>query len=162
MSATSVDTPTLSSVIRSVLTEASFVTPDEVADEVVRRTPPKLLRDFYREAVRDRARVQMHGLPAPRPEPQGQPRSAKVQAIRDMHQKRLASLVSVNGEWKRFGECSHEDVLALAAERQAMAIANANRAEQFRRVAKELANRGAATVADLPADVLDSALEAGR
>lgn len=148
-------TLTLSGIIRAILDETDLTTPEAVAAEAVRRTPDEHIREFYRQAVRGQARVQMHAIPST---PPAVTRSAKFAAIADMHSRQLKARVFVGDQWKMLGQCTYDDVLALADSRQQLAEENAAAAEKFRRVAKELQNAGAETVADLPADVLAAAL----
>ncbi|BCT75620.1 hypothetical protein SCMU_14620 [Sinomonas cyclohexanicum] len=177
---------TLSALIRTVLTDTDLVTPDEVADEVAARTPDECLRDFYRAALRERVRAAMqisaaaamhasddddetsptghrtsvtHDGIAGRGAKQKPVRSGKFAAINAKHLERLRQIIQVGDVRKRFGDLTRDDLLTAADARDVMASRNAAMAAKFRRVEKEMANRGTATVRDLPPDVLDTALK---
>lgn len=148
--------PTLAHLIRTVLDETDCLSPDDVADEVVNRTPAAMVQEYYRRAVRDTARIQMGGIPkAP---PVGPVRSVKYAKIAAWWERALADRVCVDGTWMTFGECTRENVETLAEQYQALADQNRAKADQCTRLAKELANAALDRVADLPATVLETAL----
>lgn len=64
--------------------------------------------------------------------------SAKVAAVRDDWARRLAVPLSVAGIWKRFGECTVEDLRIVAADLRAVATKAAAKADYYDAVADAL------------------------
>lgn len=179
---------TLSALIGAVLDETDLMTPEAVADEVANRTPDDMLGSFYRQALRERVRASMQlrttramctsindtdDSPTGHPISDTQTRfagrgiipkqnpvmSAKFALINEAHLARLREIILVDGERKRFGELTRDDLLTVAKTRDEMAARNLTMADKYRRVEKEMQRLNAARVSDLPADSLDEALK---
>lgn len=89
-------------------------------------------------------------------------RSAKVGAIRAWHERMLLAEVDPSGsgnDWKRLGDCTRDDVLALAAHRRKIADENRAAAQRYERLASEMNELGVEHVSDLSASVLSSVLD---
>jgi len=172
--------------VKAVLESTSLTDPGEVADKVAESIPAKSLRSALRVTLRAYVRQVMaesRTLSAPnfRPAPvhptpvssgghtrsgaqsrtAAAGRSPKVRAIRDGWQRQLDARVHVgDSEWKFLGDCTHDNLNALAAEREANADKNRAWARHYRGLAALLTEHGAETVRDLPAEVLMPALGA--
>lgn len=79
--------------------------------------------------------------------------SWKGQGIRDGWQKRLRDRVHVGGsEWKFLADCSYDDLMTAAAERQELADRNASWARTYKAFALAVSEANVATFGDLPAE----------
>lgn len=80
-----------------------------------------------------------------------QNRSAKVAAIREQEQRRLADAryPDANGIWRRIGSFNHDELLALAERITQNAQRNLARAAAIRSLASELTQAGVTTVDEL-------------
>ncbi len=85
--------------------------------------------------------------------------STRVGAIRDWHQRLLDSVTEVNGSYKHLGECTRDDVLAIAGSRRKLAELNRRAAQKYEALATLMNDHDATTVADLPAELLRQTLE---
>jgi len=159
--------------IRNVLDTTDLTDPGDIADKVAKSIPAKALRDVVRMMLRSYVRQvnnERRTYSPPNFSTGGQRRSdaqvniaagrsAKVQAIRDGWQAQLDNRVHVGqSEWKFLGDCTYDNLYALAAERETHAAKNASWARYYRSLAGLLTEHGVETVRDLPATVLMPAL----
>lgn len=80
-------------------------------------------------------------------------RSTKVAAIRDGWQRRLRDRVhGADGAWKMLGDCTYDDLMSAASERQELADRNQAWAREYRAMAEAVADAGVETFRDLPAE----------
>lgn len=145
-------------LVHEVLETSTMPDPGDVAEEVFRRVPPEehgeALRQTLRLFVRQVIGELRVGNPSTRPAANSG-RSAKVRAIRDAWQRRLADRVHVgDSEWKFLRDCTRDDLLAAAAERRKLAERNAAWARTYDGWARLLTEHGVATFGELPAEVL--------
>jgi hypothetical protein len=70
------------------------------------------------------------------------------QERRDREQVLLRTPIHVHGTWKTLGECTSEDLRAIAHDHRKRATETSRRADGFDRLADSLDRAGAATVAD--------------
>lgn len=159
--------------VRAVLETSDLVDPGDIADKVAESIPARSVRAALRVTMRAYVRQVMRESrtgaapnfqPPAMDEPRTQTASAggwKVRAIREGWQKQLRSRVHVGDRvWKTLGDCGYDDLQAAAAEREQNAARNAAWARYYRRLAGLLTEHDAATVRDLPAEVLMPALGA--
>ena len=150
--------------IRERLAKGGDTSPARVAIDVLIALPEHELRDALAQAlpylVRDESRKQRHkaiGEPPPRGrdtwEGQAERRqqisrkgAAKAAEIRERRAALLETPMSVNGEWKPLGDCTANDLRAIAAGLRKDISQRTTRAEGFERLADELDKRGAETV----------------
>lgn len=87
------------------------------------------------------------------------PSSSKWTNVAQLHATgELALLrlrVFTQGTWKFLGDCTREDVTAVAEDRDAEAAANTAAAERFRALRKAMNRHKATVVRDVPADALE-------
>lgn len=76
-------------------------------------------------------------------------RSAKVAGIRDWWQSFITERVNVDGVWKLTGDCTVEDIEALAASRREIASRNLSHADRYQALAARMRSEGVETVQDL-------------
>lgn len=154
----------LRSLVRDVFDNSTLADPGLIAEEVYKRIGPDevyaalqaSLRLFVRQVISER---RMHTQMATPTNPDGV--SWKVGAIREHWRRSLQDSVHVGGsEWKRLGQCTYEDLKVAAAERREQASRNRAKAQQYEALANLVSDHGAATVAELPVDVLSAALGA--
>ena len=171
-------------VIRDTAADLDGIDFAVIADAVVDRVPPHLMREALRQAlpllVRDvmadyrprsitrstRApqpqtgprRVLGSGAPSPSPTLSG---SRKGSEIRDAWQRVLEAPYSIApGRQKRLGDCGYDDLQYVAEQLDVLAERNRRRAAGFRELAALLTDHDRSIVRDLPADVLIQALGA--
>lgn len=151
-------------VIREVLHTSSASDPDDLVALVFKEIPAadrgEALRQTLRPLVREGISLERMAHPIPtgtRPTaPMG---SWKVRTIRENWERALRSRLHVGaGEWKLLAECTRDDLLCAALEREMLAEQNAAAARNYTALAELLTMHGAATVADLPPDILGGAL----
>lgn len=144
--------------------------PHEIADKVFPAIPAneiptlarRLLSGYVREYLQARrasnpvlggARETPDGASTTAPRP-----SAKLAARRAGWPGWMLDRVHIgHGTWRRLGECTRDDLLFAAGERDTMAASNSAKAERFRTLAAKLEAHGAATVSALPPGILDAA-----
>lgn len=152
----------LRQVIREVLRSSTMADPGQVADEVMRRIPTKMIKAALTQVLRDVVRQVMseeRGAHRGLTPTAGPTRSAKVSGIRDGWQKRLRDRVHVGAsEWKLLGSCTYDDLLFAASERREIAESNAAMARQYDAWARLINKHDVATFGDLPAEAQMSAL----
>lgn len=168
-------------LVREVLRSSTMADPADVADEVMRRIPSKMirtalvqvLRDVVRQVMGDeRQRTAPNTAPsepaglriAPGGEEPKKPvpnRSWKRSGVADGWQKRLTDRVHVGPgarDWKLLRACTYEDLLFAATERRGIADSNAAAARRYDAWARLINEHDVATFGDLPAEALVSAL----
>ena len=161
----------LRALVREVIDTSTLSSPADIADEVLRRIGPRdtkaalaqALRAFVRQCVSEqRMPVRLTHVEAQydakgnaRPVQQVFIPSAKQAAIRD-DWRRQARLFKVQGEdgWKSLLDCTTADLLHAAASREQQGKRNLAKAKQYRALASTLRDHDAATVGELPEDVL--------
>lgn len=149
----SADAFDLRRLIRQVREESGSVDPGEIAGKVLAQTPDESLRDAYETTLRDYVRRVIIGSRAAVSGTAGNP-SAKVAGIRDWWRGMLDEPVHVADGWLSLGACTRDDLLFACAERRKIAAQNMAWATRYEKLAKAMATAKAATVADLPADLL--------
>lgn len=140
-------------LIRQVQDESGSVDPGEIAGKVLAQTPDEHLRDAYEMTLRDYVRRTITGS---RPHATGTAgnRSAKVAGIREWWRGMLDQPVHVATGWKSLAECTRADLLFACAERRKVAVQNTAWAGRYEKLAQSMGALKAATVADLPSDLL--------
>lgn len=136
---------------RQIITETNLTDPDEVAEEVYRRTPDDALTAAYRLILRNTAReaIRTNNMAASVP-PRTMPnRSGKVAAIKASHTGYFDQRVFANGDWKLLRHCTRADVLDLAQQRQEIADRNLAKVAEFTALAEQMKQSGAQYAGDL-------------
>jgi hypothetical protein len=162
--------------VKSVLASTSLTDPGEVADKVAESMPANALRAALRVTLRSYVRQIMSeertssadqtstGSGQRTSDAQSRSaaagRSSKVRAIRDGWKRHLEDRVHVGSEWMLLGDCTHDNLIALATEREEIAAKTEAWAQHYRRLAGLVAEHGVAQVRDLPAEVLAPAIGA--
>lgn len=82
------------------------------------------------------------------------------QQRREREQVLLRTPIHVHGVWKTLGECTAEDLRAVAVDHRKRAAEGTRRADGFDRLADSLDRAGAVTVADYRGDVREGVLGA--
>lgn len=145
----------LSGLIRQVLADTDLSDPREVAAEVSRRLRgAAALRDALMEALPVYVRTQFtRDRLLPRDlDTAPVIVSSKVAAVRSDWQRRLETPVVVDGVWKRLGECTSADLLAVASALRVQAAQSVAKAEYYETLAAKVPAGG--VVSDLAADPL--------
>lgn len=118
-------------------------------------TLPSYVRDVIRDQRRGRVRVAS---------PAAAPTSARWDNVAELHASGELTLlrqrVFAQGAWKFLGDCTREDVQAIAEDRDVLAAENAAAADRYRRLRAAMGRRKATVVRDLPADVLTRIFDA--
>jgi hypothetical protein len=154
----------LSQAVADALESTDLASPDEIAEYVaanvgsrqVRAALAQALPPFVATMIQRRRSTNMILDPSQAPKVEDEPvakqpfRSLRVSAIRDAWAKALADRVHVDGGYKMFGECTYDDLVFAAEERQEHARRNAAKATQYRAVADRLKRLGLETVSELP------------
>lgn len=138
---------------RQIITETNLTDPTEIADAVYDRTPEDAIHEAYRLILRNTAReairtanMQASSTPEPRRNPN---RSSRVAAIKRTHIAYFDQRVFANGNWKLLRDCTREDVLDLAAQRQEIADRNAAKDDEFRSIHDQMVTANVTVVGDL-------------
>ena len=138
---------------REVLRTTSLSDPADVAEAVFGLTPPEAIPEAYRSLLRNVAREAMRMERATSDDREDTRRapqpSAKVAAIRAMHDKWLRQRVCPNGDWKMLGDCTITDIQAIAEERREIAAKNEAVAKEFDTLADRMARQGVTYVREL-------------
>lgn len=134
------------SVARQIIAETSLTDPDDIAAQIYDRTPKKALAETYKGLLRHTAReaIRTANMDASTPPPvRTEPnRSSRVAAIRSTHISYFDQRVFAAGEWKLLRNCSHSDVLDLAAQRHDAARRNSAKAAEFEALADRMKRAG--------------------
>jgi hypothetical protein len=122
------------------------------------RTALQLTLPGYVRTTIGLGRVKRHGYQ----EAEDSPISRKWQNVVEQQTqiKLLRQSVFAQGTWKFLGDCDTEDLSDLAHRRLQAALDNEQWAERFDRAAKALTKHKAATVQDLPADIINEIFHA--
>lgn len=157
----------LRALVRDVARRSTIRDPDALADAIMREIPADYFLDALRTAIKPLIRevvseARPHGTFTTGPGRSQQspaisaPRggSVKVAAIRDGWQDHLRARYSVDGDWKFLGECTYEDLHAIAKGLDLRAEQHASKARGMRALASLLTEHDVATVRDLPAQTL--------
>lgn len=148
----------LRDTVRDVLDAGNDADPGVIADKVFEQIPPakqaealqQTLRLFVRQVISEQ---RGRPTPATNVRPIRPSASWKGRAIRDGWQRHLDDRLHVAGSgWKLLRECSAEDLLAVAAERQEKAEQNAAWARAYREFSAAMTDAGVETFGDLPAE----------
>lgn len=147
----------LTDSIRSVLATSRLADPADIAQIVFDRTPVEDMPDAYLQLLRSKVREisrlenietrqQYRNGPVPSQQrdttgmqtttiPNG---SAKVAAIRQVHNAYYDQRVHAKGQSKLLGDCTIDDVFDLAAQRRQMAQKNVAIAREFESLAEQM------------------------
>lgn len=152
----------LRALIREQLATSPDPNPHVIAALAAKLVPDDQLRaaldELMPDAVREEIRRQRADLPSG--EPAEQPVSRKrrgAPAYRDWL-RRPVSLDHAKADWRFLGDCTRDEVLRLAELAGEVAQKNLAMQARWERLADRMAKVGAATVADLPAEMLAEVL----
>lgn len=150
----------LSSLVRAAL-ESDEADPHRIAEDLIaamsltdaRIALAVTLPDYIRKSI---ARTRQHGVPITS--------SKRWDNVAELHASGELTLLRVRvfalGEWKFLGDCTRDDVQALADDRDAEAAANAAAAERFRRLLAAMKRGKAPVVSDVRPDLLRKIFDA--
>ena len=148
----------LRQTVRDMLTESDVADPGRIAEMVMVRIAPddhatalsQALRLFVRQVISE---TRTGNAPTNVTPILSRGRSWKATGIRDGWQRRLNDRIHVgDSDWKLLGDCTYDDLIAAASERQQLADRNAAWARTYRAFAAALRDTGAATFRELPAE----------
>lgn len=138
---------------RQIIADTNLTDPTDIADAVYDRTPADAVHEAYRHILRNTAReaIRTANMQASAPlEPRRTPnRSSRVAAIKRTHVAYFDQRVFANGDWKLLRDCTREDVLDLAAQRQEIADRNAAKAAEFESIHERMVSANVNIVGDL-------------
>lgn len=146
----------LRATVRAVLAGTDEPDPGVIAELVMAQIPAKqraaaldqALRLFVRQVISE-TRVSRVGKVTPIVSP----RSWKGQGIRDGWQRRLRDRVHVgDSAWKLLADCTYDDLMRAATERQNLADRNAAWARTYKEFALAVSEAGVDTFGDLAAE----------
>lgn len=146
-------------LIREHIAAAESVHVRELSEGIAGSVPSGELRDALRECLPHLVREVLNSTRPPVVVPAPAPAySAKIARRREMAEawrRQLDAFYSVgDGEQKRLGEFSHDELVALADELQRQAMSNLAREKRLRALADEMQAAGCDRLADLPESVL--------
>lgn len=157
----------LRALVRTVARTSTIRNPDDLAEEIARRIPAEHWPDALKIALKPMVREVIsedrphgtfttgHGRPSQSPAISTPSRgSVKVAAIRDGWQESLRARYATAEGHKFLGECTYEDLQFIAGRLDHQAEAYASKARGLRSLARALTEHEAATVRDLPAQLL--------
>ena len=148
-------------LVHEVAAEATSVEYADIAADVMARLDPSLLVAALEQAlplyvravsVSDRGRGSIIQPPAAGP-------SAKVAAIRDDWQRRLAEIYPTPKGNKRLADLTYSDLMYQAQILQASAEATLAKAKGWEKLARAVRKERAATVRDLSPEILSANLK---
>lgn len=153
----------LSEIVTEVISQGGSLSPTEVAQRVADAVPEGDVREALAIAlipyVRDHYRNRRQNNPIiagdqnwrPPKEKASKPatRSGKLEAIRAWEQDRLNDVVTVEGGQKHLGDCTYDDIMYLAEERERIAMDNSFKAKQYHELASRMRQANVDTVKDL-------------
>lgn len=151
----------LRSMVREALDSSDEADPHVIAEFIVaglsvgqvRLALEKALPGFIREVVRSQRNHGGHPSPT----------SARWDNVAELQASGELTLLRVRvfcGVWKFLGDCTRDDVKDLAERRETDAADLAAMAERFKALRSAMQRKRAATVADLPGDVLNEIFDA--
>jgi len=154
----------LQQLVKDVLENSELNDPRDIAAEVSRQTPSKVLREAYEIALVDYVRNVSINNTRSNPIIRGRtPRiktgSAKRIGIRDWWQRAMRDRVYIDSNqkiWKPLGDCGFDDLMLAADSRRAKADAINAKADQFERLANLLKEYGVDCVSELPREAIDA------
>ncbi len=152
----------LREAVHAVVNDTDLASPREIAAKVAENVPQRHLRAALADALVDYVRDELGRMRGRRGRA-GRPGSysPKRAAIADMWRHELRDRIHVgDAQWKLLGDCTYDDLAKAAAERREQARRNAARAAFYENLAELVREHGAATVAELPAEALDTAFGA--
>lgn len=143
--------------VREELNGSAVADPRVVAEHVLKRIPRSDLREALAQALPTFVtNVATSSRRASIYQPKG---TASTSARWDTAASTvLSERLLVGKDWKFVGDCTRDEVLEAAAQRDAVAATNMAAADRWRRVAAAMDAHNAVTVADLPTDALAEAL----
>lgn len=141
----------LDALIHRVMDDTDLVNPGEITAKVLDQLPNEHVREALQMTLRryvsiviSRDRYQ-HAMPV-KAAPAAHNRSTKVLAIREYGRRWLRDREHVGGgTWKLLGDCTYTDLMRLAEARAQQAERLRDKADKYRRLAKELQKHGAAS-----------------
>lgn len=148
------DFETIRKTVRAVIDETDLTTPEEIAAKVAESVPARQLRAVLAEVLQEYVRSELGRQERRSSLAMGHVPSAKRAAIVTYAQAWLRQRVVVAGEWKTTGDCTREDCIALADERQRHAEQNAAAAALWRARADLLRRHRVERLGELPVDAL--------
>lgn len=86
-------------------------------------------------------------------------KSAKVQGIRDWHDRFMTLQLHVQSGFRRIADCTAEDLMFAAGERRSQVKATMQVVGELERLQLAMKKHGAKIVSDLPAEVVRAAVE---
>lgn len=145
-------TADLKSLLRQAIADHPGKSPAEIAFIVAENAPMKLLRGFLaqalvdmaRNAIGERRRDSLDGAVGENPSP-------KLRDRASWWTRMLAERVNVNGRWIVLGECTYDDLQACIDDREKLIGRIHGQIENYKRLQKLMAQHGAKTVSDVPA-----------
>ena len=148
----------LSELIWGIVNGSDLSDPREIAEAVAAATPEDAIRVHYAAALVGEIRRVLGGQRNNAMTNALHPTSAKLAQRRDWWTEMLNSRVHVDGSWLTLGECGREQLRFAANERRADAARELQRAESFDLLITLLRKHKVATVADLPASAIPTAV----
>lgn len=148
----------LRAAVREVLDQTNEADPGVIAGMVVAQVAKKdrdaalsqAMRLFVRQVISE---TRVGHRPANVTPLRKGTHSRKVAAIREGWARRLRDRVHVGGsEWKQLGDCTYDDLMAAASERQDLADRNATWAQEYRVMASAVLDADVERFRDLPTD----------
>jgi hypothetical protein len=149
----------LHALANAVVRESASPDPDLMVMEFVSRIDPAdhtealrlLARDFIRQSIRNQREALNGGAPGG---------SRKVANAREAWKRLLDSpeFLPSTASWIFLRDATHDQVLEMAGVRQQKARELTAAAKQYKRIADEMAAKGAPSVGDLPDDMLEQLL----
>lgn len=152
----------LSALVRAAL-ESDEPDPHRIAENVIasmsladaRMALAETLPNYVREIIRSQRRGRAATAP---------PASQRWGNVAELHASGELTLLRVRvfalGQWKFLGDCTRDDVQAIADDRDAEAAANTAAADRFKRLRTAMGRKRAAVVSELPAAVLSEIFDA--
>jgi hypothetical protein len=153
----------LNDVVRHEMDSTKTADLEVLTENVLRRVIEEdKLEEAFSESIRHyvAARVGVSRVDALQPQAEGSSRWQKsaeaISHYRDIMRERMF----VNGEWKFLGDCTRDDVLAVAADRAERARTMAITAENYQRRADLMGTKRAKTVSALKVEQVQEVLAA--
>lgn len=140
----------LAALIRDALASSEIADPRELAATIANEIPDEALRDVTADLLADRVRVQAHI--ARRAPLRTRSSSARWLAVAERAEDIAIFRVRVcpAGVWKFLGDCTPDDVEALASAHREQAVANDRRAQAYKALRDLMDRKRSTTVRQLP------------
>jgi len=148
----------LRAVVRDKLASTDEADPGVIARQVIAAIPKsqygaaltQVMRLFVRQIISETRGSHVGNVTPIRRAPS---KSWKGDGIRDGWQRRLGDRLHVGGsEWKQLRDCTYDDLMVVAGERQQKAEQNAAWARTYRAFALAVSEADVATFGDLPTE----------